>query len=350
LPKTNISGTFGQLNSANFDQSFSISQQFNPALFKAKKQMLTAQYQASKIDSVAAADGLKLEIRKAYNDVVYYESLLNVWQKQDSLLENFAKRAEVRATYGEATLIEKTTAENKWLHSNVELQKLERLVVIVKSKQALLMSDPDGAYDVKVPVLKRYPVVDESSSYLKDNPTIQNAKQEIEVAKGEIKMNKADAFPEITAGYFIQSFRGEQVVDGQLINYDATPQFQGFSVGLSIPIFYRANKAKIEMANTAVLMETEHAEYVEEQLAYQMAFYEQERVSLKQELDFYEYSALPNADLILEKAQVTYESGEIGYIEYMQALQTVLEINKNHLLTVKNYNESVFSVKYLINQ
>ena len=350
VPKTEISGTFGQLNSVSFDESFSISQQFNPALFKARKQLLNESLTSSKIESEVAEQELKFNIRAMWNEVAYYKSLYSTLLSQDSLLERFATNAARRYEVGEANLLEKTTAEMVSAQSKNDLLKTKTMIEN-SSLKILLLLNADQVFVLTDTEIKPVEfLLNSDSSNLVNNPILQLVLQEVEVAKGSRKTQKAEAFPDITAGYFIQSMQGEQEVNGELVYYNNTPQFHGFSIGLSIPIFYGAQKSKVEMANTTILMEEQHAEFVQLQLQQQLKSQVQQLMVMRQELDFYENSALLNAGLLMEKSSIGYANGDIGYFEYNQALQTGLEINKAYLLAVKKYNQGVFSVKYLVNQ
>jgi cobalt-zinc-cadmium resistance protein CzcA len=58
---------------------------------------------------------------------------------------------------------------------------------------------------------------------------------------------------------------------------------------------------------------------------------------------------VPNATLIIENAAAGYEAGNIGYIEYGQALQTSLTVQMNYTQQMAAYNKVVLSINYLTN-
>lgn len=350
LPKTSFSATYGQLNSVSFDQSYSISQSFNPALFGAKKKLLNQMVETQKTESEIASQELKLQIRMAWNEVVYNSSLQELVSTQDSLLQKFASNAALRHEYGDGNLLEKTTAEMLAAAAQQELLKINATFENSLSYLRLLLNAEEELNVLEKEITPVDFILNTDSSLLAKNPLLQLVAQEIEVAKSMQKAQKANAFPDITAGYFIQSLEGEQTVDGTTVYYNNTPRFQGFSVGLNIPLFYGANKSKVKVAGTTVLLEEEHADYTRKQLEQELAVRIRDLEILRNELAFYENSALKNADLLVKNAAEGYTAGDIGYVEYSQALQTGLEIKKNYLNAVKSYNESVFSVKYLVNQ
>jgi len=65
---------------------------------------------------------------------------------------------------------------------------------------------------------------------------------------------------------------------------------------------------------------------------------------------YYEKSALTNADFIAGNAVKNYQNGEISYIEFLQANQTVLEIRSKYLMAILNFNQAVINLQYLLNQ
>jgi len=67
-------------------------------------------------------------------------------------------------------------------------------------------------------------------------------------------------------------------------------------------------------------------------------------------ISYYKTSALPNAQTISINAGKGYESGEISYVEYLQANQTVLDIEMNYLRAIADFNQACVGLQYLLNQ
>lgn len=64
-------------------------------------------------------------------------------------------------------------------------------------------------------------------------------------------------------------------------------------------------------------------------------------------LDYYEAQALNQANLILEKAQLSYQEGAINYIEYFQNINYALDIKLNYLTSINAYNQSIIQLSNL---
>ena len=70
----------------------------------------------------------------------------------------------------------------------------------------------------------------------------------------------------------------------------------------------------------------------------------------KNNVAYYQNTALPNAKSIVQNASRGYQSGDIGYLEYATALQTNLEIQRAYLEAINSLNQTVISIQFLINQ
>ena len=68
----------------------------------------------------------------------------------------------------------------------------------------------------------------------------------------------------------------------------------------------------------------------------------------KQSLAFYEANVLPMADLILANASKGYQAGEIGYFEYVTALNKYLSIKTEYENSLSMYNKSVVNIEFVI--
>lgn len=347
MPKTNLSASYGQINTASFDQSYSISQQFNPALFVAKKKYLNAGIALSKTEELMAQQELRYQIQMAWNEWAYHNSLSKLLWSQDSVLQIFLEKAAKRYAAGDANVIEKTTADLKALESNYEWLD-NKLKQEISSNELVVLLNPQDLSLTGSVLEKELLTGDTNKVNLSNNPTLQFANQEVDRAKNWENVKSAYNFPDITIGYFIQSIKGEQIVDGAPVVYDGTPRFQGVNVGLSIPLFFGSNKAERAAAKTDILIEEQEADYVLKQLENQLLRATRELMLQNMQVNFYA-KALENAQLLIEKSTLGYANGDIDYLQYAQAITSSFNTQKKYLSAVKAYNESVYRVKYLVN-
>jgi cobalt-zinc-cadmium resistance protein CzcA len=89
-------------------------------------------------------------------------------------------------------------------------------------------------------------------------------------------------------------------------------------------------------------------EYLLTQLQSQLKQYASQYAYWKNNLTYYQNTALPNARSMVQNAQRGYQSGDLGYLEYAQALQTDLEMQRSFLEAIQNLNQTVLSIQFLI--
>jgi len=156
--------------------------------------------------------------------------------------------------------------------------------------------------------------------------------------------------PDISAGYFIQSLTGNQEVNGQTVYYDSAPRFQGFSVGISLPIFAGSHVSKIQASKTNIEMQQKNADYLKLELSNHYQQQIQQLNTFQSLVDYYKNTALANAELITKNAGKAYQNGDVSYVEYVQALETGLAIRTNYINAIHNFNQTVINLQFLVNQ
>jgi cobalt-zinc-cadmium resistance protein CzcA len=189
------------------------------------------------------------------------------------------------------------------------------------------------------------------SVLLRNNPAWQQSIQAISIAEAEKRLSRAERLPDFSIGYFIQSIAGNQEVDGQVINYNNVPRFQGFQVGINLPIFSgSAYNSKALAAQYQQDMRKTESDYYFQQIQSRLRQLTKNYLFYKDHLEYYKNTAIPNTASILKNSTRAYQSGDIGYVEYMYAIQTSLDTRKSYLEAINELNQTVISIQYLINQ
>jgi len=350
IPKTDIKATYGQINSANFDQYYSISQSLNPFLISAKKDWLSANAFNSELQLDARKQDLVLQIRTNWNELLYEINVLRHLEYQDSLWAKFVEQAISRYNAGDCSLLEKTSAELQY--SSSKLLKAEVQMEIENHKKILqVLLGLKTNLEFGDELLKKVDFnIQPDSSLLAKNPVLLTFQQRIKVAEYDLNTKQKTLYPDLELGYFRQSFQGYQTVDGIPVLYGSNPNFQGVSIGMSLPIFTKADRTAVKMASITVAIKEEEANYIFEELKQQLGYEIDQLTILNQQIGYYENEALVNADLMVNHALKKYQVGELSYLEYATAVNASFEIRKAYLKSLKVYNQKVYNLKYLIHQ
>jgi len=180
------------------------------------------------------------------------------------------------------------------------------------------------------------------------NPLLAFQKQQVEIADRTVKVERAKAGPDFTIGYFNQSLIGIQSVGGQERYFGAGDRFQGVQAGVALPLFFKPFSYRVKAAKIEKQVAEKELQLFETNLQGQYRQAYQDLLKNSRSIAYYENSAIPNANLILKQAQLASQNGEIGYIEYLQALRTYSDIRFNYLQAINDYNQSIYSLQYII--
>lgn len=349
LPKTEFGGMIGQYNTRTFDQNYSVSQSFSPFEFGARKEVINANIKSSELKLELTKQQITLNIRQSWNYLLYLTERNRLFKQQDSLLQQFERAAILRFQTGEINSLEVNTATVKQQELQQMIKQNVALINIEKSKlKAFLHLETDfSIIETAFVALPSLLVID--SNALRQNPQLEVAMQEVQRALANKKMQKSSMLPDFNVGYFVQSLTGNQEINGQTIYYNGTPRFQGLTFGISVPIFAGSGVARNKSAETAVLMQEKNAEFLHTQLRSQFEQQVEQLATYQSLVDYYQNSALPVAKNISVNVSKSYQSGDISYIEFIQGIQTSLDIQSNYLNAVSNYNQAVINLQYLLN-
>ena len=350
IPKTEFSGTFGQINSQAKDKNLSVSQTFNPFQFGARKKLLTETSKASTIRLGVTKQEVTYSIRQAWNAILFNEKQNRLLDQQSKILQKFVKSADLKFQTGESTSLEKNIANAKLQEL---LQRIKQNQTQIRVEKARLNNflNLNEDFTISDTLFVPYPFVSADTTLIKQNPSIQLAESQVAIARASRNLEKSSLFPDFTAGYFIQSITGNQEVNGQTTYYDSSPRFSGFSVGISLPIFgIGSNIAKTRAATINIEREQKNAGYIQSQVKSQFTQLTEQLKTYQELIDYYRTTADPNAKKIIQNATLAYQNGDISYVEYVQGIETALDIQLNYSEAINNYNQTVIDIQFLINK
>jgi cobalt-zinc-cadmium resistance protein CzcA len=269
----------------------------------------------------------------------------------DSLYKDFVRVANLRYSTGETNLLEKTTAETKQGELNLMLKQNEtELLSAYASLKMLLNSADDFTIENTTAFTPLTVAASFDTSLIANNPSLKLLYQQAVIAEQNKKVEKAQTLPDFNIGYFNQSLIGSQTINGQEVLFDRSKRFQGLNVGISIPLTFFSNVSKIkslEYKQQALQKEADNGKLVlQTELQNAFAQYNQ---NLSQ-YNYYKTQALNNAETIIGTATLGFSSGDIGYIEYAQALQNATNIKLGYLQSINQLNQSIININFLINK
>lgn len=335
IPKTNIIGEFGQVNSNYNDTKFGISQTVSlPIVYSRQRKVLTEEYN-SKILQVNLTE---FEIKKAVTSLFYnYISLKEkekLLQKADTLFSKFFEKANLRLQKGESNILEKSTAETQKTAIAIQLKQLQTEIEIVRLEFQLLLNSEE-AFLPEEAVLKA--VLEENK--IEENPQLKLFEHQKKIFSAETSALKSKLLPEIIMGYNNNSFKG--------IGLDDAKRFHSLQVGLGIPLFGGSQKAKI---NASKLAEKLAESNYQTQVLNLKNEYNKLMVQHKANLEIVNYFETlnnKNSKTITDVANKQFINGEINYLDYVILINQAIAVQNSYIEAVKTLNETIISINYL---
>lgn len=345
--KTEFSLSQDPTSGGGNDNAINVTQTFAwPGLYKNQQKVLNLQTSLSEQSVRYTRAEIVRDTKIAYYHYLYFQESLKVLNFQDSVYRNFIKKAEVRFKSGETSNLELITARNKYQ----EVQTLKNAAKAGLRVQELQLQQ---LLNTKAPILlaeKTLPVLSPQANEtlgISSNPLMDFHQQQMEVAKAKIALQKAKALPDFTLGYsqqlVIRSF------DPAKLNRDYTPgtRIAGLQFGVAVPLFNGAGRAKVKSEKIAAqIAETEYQNAQHQfEIQYEQAF--QEYLKNKQTVDYYTSEGLKQAREQLRIAQVSFDLGEIGYMEYVQNISLAVQSKITYLETLNQLNQTTIQLAFI---
>jgi heavy metal efflux system protein len=347
VPQANLFAEGGQINSIYNDTKFGISQSFSfPKVYKKQKELLLQEWKSSVLSVSVKEAMLKKQVAQVFYTILYIEQKKQLLQYTDSLYTALYKKVALRLQKGESNILEKTSAETQLGQIGIQLNQLKNDSAILQLQFQFLLNTTL----LLVPAEKNYKAtlpVSADTSLLKEHPEIKILKQQQQVAGATVQLEKSRLLPDLSFGYNNTSIQGTGA-DNKL--YNTSKRFNAVQLGIGIPIFAKAQKAKISSAkfsnqlaqsNYAVGVKALQAEYNTAYIQYNKHL---------QTVQYFETTALKNAALITATANQQLNNGNINYLDWVQLINQATAVKSDYTEAVKNLNESIIQLNYFTNK
>jgi len=161
-----------------------------------------------------------------------------------------------------------------------------------------------------------------------------------EVSENHLKLIKADRAPEFSlqAGYSYNSIVRNEIAPA--------PEYNGLSAGISLPLkFSSLNRGNIMAADMAVKQSLTLYEETELQITSEVIQAYNNFIARKKKAGHYNTGLIEDALKILEGRIYSYQHGESGLIDVLNAQRTYTELRINFLEALFAYTEALISLE-----
>lgn len=301
---------------------------------KARWQRLQQETRVAHATTRVLEQQLQLQVSSAYAADQMARLRLELYRKQAELYTRFVEAARLRYDTRAASLLEYQSAQSE--HRRVELNVIEAEKDVEKAHIDLSRwLSPDTLYQSDTVIVDEQ--VATSAAMLGAHPAIVLANEKVKLASDISKEMRANSLPKL----YVEL--GSQMIGSRL-------GYWSWSVGVSVPVDMGANKARRQSA--LVEIEKAHTELNDQQWSID-AHNRQlncDYSKWQRTVEYYRKSALPLANEQRRNALLSYREGQIGYIDFIQALKTTMDVEFSYIDAYQKLLETKFNIEYYRNK
>jgi len=345
IPQANIVGEYGQINSYYNDNRFGASQSFNfPSVYMNQKQLLNEEWNSSLLNVTIKEAETKKMVRQSFYLFLYLKQKEKLLLKNDSMYANFLEKATMRFNKGESNVLEKATAESQRGTIAIQLEQLQQDIDIAKLQFKLLLNTLTDFVPTETD-LKLNLDVNADYTVINQHPLLKIMEQQKKISMISRKLERSKLLPDFNIGYYNMTMQGS---GSDNKTYTSSTRFQSVQLGLGIPLFFGAQKAKMNAAkiNQSISENLYQLEKNALQNQYQSLLMQHQANTIA--LTYFENTGLKNAQLIFETANKQFSNGEIDYLDWVMLTNQAINLQSNYMDAVKSYNETIIQINYLI--
>lgn len=346
IDKTELSLSQDPTSGGSPDNALSLSQSIEfPTYYIARHKQLKAETQAERSKAAVVRLSLENDVKAAYYQAVYLAERLRVLESQDSLLAQNRTLAEKRYKAGETRQLELLSAER--------LQRENKMEVLAAHNELetaqLLLSRLVGSIETVEPKEDSLLPLDwkQASYNYSQTPDGQYSADRLKASEQAVRVAKNGFAPSLSL-----SLRNQLVIsswnpyDQDRSRFDGG-NFMGFEVGVGIPLFYGATRAKVKAAR-------KEREMIALEIKEQEQLRQQEYLSALSRMNaayvrytYYNEEGRDRSDKMAEQGLLEYSQGEISYLEYMNVLQESIDLRLKRASALNDYNQCVLVMEKL---
>jgi outer membrane protein, heavy metal efflux system len=329
-PEIEFNYLWGDPSAIGNRTDFSIRQSFDfPTAYSYKSQISDLKNQQAELEYRKQRSDILHQTRVACVKLTYYNALRAELVHRHTHAQKIADATKAKFNTGDVGILDYNKAQVNLLNiakeiENIDIERNAPLAELAALNGGTAIAFIDSLFPAQTIATDFDQWYSQAEA---NNPLLQWVKQETAIATKQAKLNTAMSLPKLYGG-----FMSEKVV-GQ--------QFQGITVGISIPLWENNNTVKYANAKTVALQSLEADAKL--QFYNSMKATHAKAVALQNSVaDYRSKLALYSNSALLEKA---FDKGEISLTEYMYELSLYYESIYN-LLEMEKDLSAAFTELY----
>ena len=291
-----------------------------PSIYATQKNFLKAGQRQEEARLEMDVRALKKQVSAVFVQAQYWMELEKRLDYLDSLYVSFARSAARRLETGDATLLEKLTAESK--QKEIGLRKSEAQT---EKKNALIQVASLIQWEGELTISSK-PVSLAHVNSQEGHPGISWYEAGKQQALFRTRVEQQAFLPDVK----LNLFQGTNLAAGSKI-------YPGFEVGLGIPLFFGAQSAKVKSSKSVQQQLELEAVNFQSRLESQSRALQATLAQQLAVIQYFETEGKQLASQLREQAIRSFAEGEIDFIQYVQLIENSQSLELQFLQAKRDY-------------
>lgn len=276
---------------------------------------------------------VRADVKQAYYDLLAKRDQMNLARENLRLAQEFLDKAQTRYDVGEGPWLEVVRAKVASAQAENDLAQAQSDIVAAQAALNALLSRPSGApvnvadtldsrpFNLSLPELKKHA--------FERHPRLRAKDFQVSMAQQRRNLAWGSFLPDIELSSFNQRIDG---VSG----------WYGVEIGFSIPLWFPFRQRGNIREARGMLNAAQYSRHNEKNLLdadIESVFASVQ--SRRQQLEKYRDTLLQQGEEVYLIALRGYEEGKVGYLQLLEAQQTLIEIRRGYIRAVANYHVAV---------
>jgi heavy metal efflux system protein len=301
-----------------------------PTLYSAEARAKTIEISKAEEDLAIVTGNLKREL-----SVQYYQ-LQNLLRKQiifsniDSLYGSLLRSAELKYGRGDISRLDLLNIRARQQQAQLNLKNTVTEIRTTMEKMKVLMNTTD---DFSI-----HPITETESpaeSEIENIPLVRLMKLGNTYSEALLKIERNKMLPDLNINYFTGTN-----------HYPESKYYQGFQVGVAVPLFFGSFHSKISSAKISLNARQIMTEYQTDIIRNKISGLKAGELKYREAIELYKSTGKVLHDEILNTALKSYTSGEIDLFKFTTSFENAVLIEIEYLDNVLRCNIAVAEQKY----
>ena len=324
-PTVTYSHLFGNKEGLGFQGEFVASQSFDfPTVYKERSGLMKAKSVGWDRQYASIRQQVLLQAKEICLDLVLLNQQKELLEVRRHNAEQLAELYDTRLAKGDANILETNKIHLELLNVSTEV-RMNETARTAKLKELATLNGGDAIEftDTSYPLLEQPASFDAlRSEAMGANVELLSLKSDQLTAQRQIRVNKVMGLPELTLGYRMNPSTGGT-------------RFNGFLVGVSIPLF--SNRHNVKQAKAQSRYADLKLESVSFSVENELETLYHQSLSLKSSMDEYEQVLKSQNNLALLNKAI--HAGQISMIEYFVDVTTYYQSVQNYMQLQNQYQK-----------